>query len=99
MLSGETKKIIVFGLTRSGIEPMIYHTRGVYANNHTTDAVLLIEVLVYLVQLRIKITIIESNTKANSGQFSYPLPNMILLLDTITAIGNCRDFVGIHTPK
>ena len=68
---------------------MIYHTRGVYANNHTTDAVLLIEVLVYLVQLRIKITIIESN----------PLPNMILLLDTITAIGNCRDFVGIHTPK
>jgi hypothetical protein len=89
VLSGETKKIIVFGLTRSGIEPMIYLTRGVYANNHTTDAVLLIEVLVYLVQLRIKITIIESN----------PLPNMILLLDTITAIGNCRDFVGIHTPK
>jgi hypothetical protein len=32
---------IVFGLTRSGLEPTIYCTRGEHANNYTTDAVLL----------------------------------------------------------
>ena len=31
--------IIVFDWTRSGIEPMIYHTRGEHANHYTTDAV------------------------------------------------------------
>ena len=30
---------IVFSLTRSGIEPMIYCTWGEHANNYTTDAV------------------------------------------------------------
>ena len=30
---------IVFGLTRSGLEPTIYHTRGERANQYTTDVV------------------------------------------------------------
>jgi hypothetical protein len=30
---------IVFGLTRSGLKPTIYHTLGKYANHYTTDAV------------------------------------------------------------
>ena len=30
---------IVFGLTYSGLEPMIYHSRGEHANHYTTDAV------------------------------------------------------------
>jgi len=31
--------VIVFGLTRSGLEPMIYHTQGEHSNNNTTDPV------------------------------------------------------------
>ena len=30
---------IVFGLTRSGIDPTVYHTLGEHANYYTTDAV------------------------------------------------------------
>jgi hypothetical protein len=30
---------IVFGLTRPGLDPTIYHTRGEHANHYTTDAV------------------------------------------------------------
>jgi hypothetical protein len=30
---------IVFGLTRPGLEPTIYRTRGKHANHYTTDAV------------------------------------------------------------
>ena len=29
----------VFGLTRLGLQPMIYHTGGEHANHYTTDAV------------------------------------------------------------
>jgi hypothetical protein len=36
---------IVFGLTRSGLEPMIYRTRGEHPNHYTTDAVLNIKIL------------------------------------------------------
>ena len=41
MLSGEATKTnsIVFGLARSGLEPMIYHTWGKHANHYATDAV------------------------------------------------------------
>ena len=41
MLSAEAtnNKITVFGLTRSGVEPMIYHTRGKHANHYTTNEV------------------------------------------------------------
>ena len=31
--------ILVFGLTQSGREPTIYHTRGEHANHYTTNAV------------------------------------------------------------
>jgi hypothetical protein len=31
---------IVFGLTRLGLDPTIYHTRGEHANYYTTDPVL-----------------------------------------------------------
>ena len=34
--------ILFFGLTRPGLEPAIYHTRGEYANYYTTDAVVYI---------------------------------------------------------
>ena len=41
MLSGEAlnTNFIVFGLTLSGFESTIYHTRGEHANQYTTDAV------------------------------------------------------------
>jgi hypothetical protein len=41
MFSGEATNtnFIVFGLTRPGLEPMIYHTRGEHANHYTTNAV------------------------------------------------------------
>jgi hypothetical protein len=31
--------LIIFGFTRTRLEPTIYHTRGEHANNFTTDAV------------------------------------------------------------
>jgi hypothetical protein len=39
VLSGEAThtNCRVFGLTRSGFEPTIYHTRGEHANQYTTD--------------------------------------------------------------
>jgi hypothetical protein len=41
VLSGEATHInfIVFGLTRSGLEPTIYYPPGEQANHNTTDAV------------------------------------------------------------
>ena len=38
---GEATNInfIVFGLTRSGLEPTTYRTQGEHANRYTTDAV------------------------------------------------------------
>ena len=41
MHSGEATNtnFIVFGLTRPGLEPTIYHTRGEHANVYATDAV------------------------------------------------------------
>jgi hypothetical protein len=41
VLSGETTNtnLIVFGLTRPGPKPTIYHTQGEQINNHATNAV------------------------------------------------------------
>ena len=41
MLSGEEThtKFIVFGVTRPGLEPTNYRTRGEHANHYGTDAV------------------------------------------------------------
>jgi hypothetical protein len=41
MLSGEATNTncIVFGLTRPGLKPTIYRTRGQHANHYATDAV------------------------------------------------------------
>jgi hypothetical protein len=41
LLSGEATNtnFIVFGLTRSGLEPMIYRTLGEHTNHYTTNAV------------------------------------------------------------
>ena len=41
MLSGQATNInfIGFGLTRPGLEPTIYRTRGEHANHYATDAV------------------------------------------------------------
>ena len=41
-VSGEATNtnFIIFGLTRPGLEPTIYRTRGEHANHYTTDAVL-----------------------------------------------------------
>ena len=40
MLSGETANthFTVYGLTRSGLEPTIYHTQCEHAKYYTTDA-------------------------------------------------------------
>ena len=45
MLGGEATNTncIVFGLTRTGLEPTIYRTRGEHANHYTTNAVILYE--------------------------------------------------------
>ena len=42
VLSGEAtnNNLKVFGLTRPGLKPTIYRTRGEHANHYTTDAVL-----------------------------------------------------------
>ena len=32
--------ILVFGLTKSGLEPIIYHTRGHHTSHYTTDVVI-----------------------------------------------------------
>jgi hypothetical protein len=40
--------VIVFGLTRSGLEPTIYRTRGEHSKHYTTDAVLNGRCLTYL---------------------------------------------------
>ena len=40
--------VIVLGLTRPGLEPMIYRTRGEHANHYTTDAVLLVNVTTWI---------------------------------------------------
>jgi hypothetical protein len=32
----------VFGLTQSGIEPVIYRTRGKHVNHYTTNAVVIV---------------------------------------------------------
>ena len=41
VLSGKATNIncMIFGLTRSGLEPTIYRTRGEHANHYATDAV------------------------------------------------------------
>ena len=41
MLCGEAThtNFVVFGLTRSGLEPTIYYTRAEHANHYNTDAV------------------------------------------------------------
>ena len=41
VLSGEAtnNNVIVFGLTRPGLEPAIYHTRGEHDSHYTTDVV------------------------------------------------------------
>jgi len=41
VLSGEATNtnLIVFGLTRPGLESMIYRIRGEHANHYTTDVV------------------------------------------------------------
>jgi hypothetical protein len=41
VLSGEAKNtnVIVFGLTRLGLELTIYRTREEHANHHATDAI------------------------------------------------------------
>ena len=43
MLSGEATNtnLIVFGLSRSGLEPTIYRTQDEHANHYTTDVVLI----------------------------------------------------------
>jgi hypothetical protein len=48
VLSGEATNtnLIVFGLTRPGLEQTIYRTRGVHANHYATDVVVVLSVLV-----------------------------------------------------
>jgi hypothetical protein len=38
LLTRECTNFIVFGLTRLGLEPAIYHTPGEHANHYATDA-------------------------------------------------------------
>jgi hypothetical protein len=46
VLSGEATNtnLIEFGLTRSVVEPTIYHTRGEHANHYTIDAVTIYDI-------------------------------------------------------
>ena len=45
MLRGEVTNInfIVFNLTRSVLEPTIYHTQGEHGNHYTTDELVVLE--------------------------------------------------------
>jgi hypothetical protein len=53
MLSGEATNtnLNVFGLTRPGLEPTIYRTRGEHTNHYATDAVCGIEMrsIIYVI--------------------------------------------------
>jgi hypothetical protein len=64
MLSGEetNTKFIVLGLTQSGLEPMIYCTRGKHANHYSTDVVIYIidTNIIYIVDIYI-IYIVDTN--------------------------------------
>jgi hypothetical protein len=42
-------KLIVFGLTRPGLEPTVYSTRGEHANHYTTDTVEPLIIILYIV--------------------------------------------------
>jgi hypothetical protein len=46
VLSGEATNtnLIEFGLTRSVVEPTIYHTRGEHANHYAIDAVTIYDI-------------------------------------------------------
>ena len=46
MLSGEAThtNFIVFGLTRSGLEPTMYHTLDEHTNHYNTDAVAIMQI-------------------------------------------------------
>jgi hypothetical protein len=52
MLSGEATNtnFKVFGLTRPGLEPTIYRTRGKHGNHYATDAIDTIDALIYLIK-------------------------------------------------
>ena len=56
---------IVFGLTRSTLDPMIYRTRGEHANHYTTDAGLLSFEIISIYFEQIKLT---------ESKISPPLP-------------------------
>ena len=48
-------KLIVFGLTRPGLEPTVYSTRGEHANHYTTDTVEPLIIILYIVQFHLEI--------------------------------------------
>jgi hypothetical protein len=55
-LSGEATNTncIVFGLTRPGVEPTIYHTRSEHANHYTIDAVTIYDINPVTILLNLK---------------------------------------------
>jgi hypothetical protein len=65
---------IVFGLTRPGLEPNIYHTRGENANHYTTDVVYCKNCWIGVKQ--------QSLTHSNTIQifFNYDILKIILFL-------------------
>jgi len=68
MLSRETTNtnLIVFGLTRLGLKPMIYCTLGEHTNHYTTDAVfavITIGGLLYVITSPITLELKKTNDK------------------------------------
>ena len=59
VISGEATNtnVIVFGLTRTGLEPTIYRTRDDKANHYATDAVL--DFIVFLLTCGISSIVVQ----------------------------------------
>jgi hypothetical protein len=49
MRRSNNNNFIVFGLTRSGLEPTIYRTCGKHANHYTTDAVAQVNIKIFAI--------------------------------------------------
>jgi hypothetical protein len=62
MLSEEATNtnFIIFGLTRPGLEPTIYRTRGEHANHYATDAVLTQQTIILCLNPHLKYRYIKN---------------------------------------
>ena len=82
----------MFDLTRSGLEPMVYHTRGEHSNHYTNDAVLYYRKIYYIVNFVYKnkmysIKIIKFINESNKGSGTFV---MEIEFESVYSIDDCH---------